>query len=94
MRACTQVRLQADTLVTLKLFDEAGAVHAFTVCYAQIPTEGLKMTEQESMLIANVIRPFALLALFVLVVIPIRMLIWRILPNGRLKRFLFRRIGD
>lgn len=52
------------------------------------------MTEQESMLIANVIRPFALLALFVLVVIPIRMLIWRILPNGRLKRFLFRRIGN
>ena len=52
------------------------------------------MTESESMIIANIIRPFALLILFVAVVIPIRMLIERILPNGKLKRFLFRRIGD
>lgn len=46
------------------------------------------------MLIANVIRPFALLLLFVVVVIPVRMLLQRIIPEGKIKRFLFRRIGD
>ena len=51
------------------------------------------MTEAESMTIANVLRPFAVLLFFVIIVIPLRMILERLIPPGRLKALLFRRIS-
>jgi hypothetical protein len=39
------------------------------------------------------LRPFVLLATFVLIVIPIRVLVMRIIPDGKIKRILNKRIN-
>lgn len=43
--------------------------------------------------IALLIKPFALLVLFVLVLYPARWAVQRYLPDGKLKRLLLRRVG-
>jgi hypothetical protein len=43
--------------------------------------------------IAILIKPFVALAFFGLIVLPIKMLFERVLPEGRIKRLLFKRIG-
>lgn len=39
------------------------------------------------------LRPFLLLFLMVAIVIPIELAIWYLLPDGKIKRFLFKRIN-
>lgn len=43
--------------------------------------------------IAILIKPFVLLVFFGLIVLPIKLLFQRFLPDGRIKRLLFKRIG-
>lgn len=46
----------------------------------------------DSWVIALIIRPLALLVFMVLIVVPIEYLFWKIIPEGRVKRFLFQRL--
>jgi hypothetical protein len=47
----------------------------------------------EPWLIGVVLRPFAALVLFGLIALPIRMVLYKFLPDGWLKRLLLRPIG-
>jgi hypothetical protein len=44
--------------------------------------------------IAMLVRPFMLLILSVLILIPVRLAVQRRMKDGKLKRLLLRRIGD
>lgn len=44
-------------------------------------------------LIALLLKPFASLILFGLIVLPIKMLLYRIIPPGKVKDLLFREFG-
>lgn len=41
--------------------------------------------------LSGMFRPLLLLLLFAVVVIPLTMLLWRVIPDGKIKRFLFKR---
>lgn len=41
---------------------------------------------------AIVIRPIITIIMFVFIVYPIKRLIWRLMADGKLKRFLFKRL--
>lgn len=43
---------------------------------------------------AILLKPFVLLVLMVLVVFPIKWLIWKLMKDSPLKRALFKKIGD
>jgi len=48
----------------------------------------------EPWILAVIIRPFALLVLFVLIVLPIKYVVWRVMKDGKLKRILFTRFDQ
>lgn len=52
------------------------------------------MESWEISALATFLRPFALLVLLVVVVYPIKWLIWKYMKDSPLKRSLFKKIGD
>jgi hypothetical protein len=53
---------------------------------------GLGEGEMEPWAIAILIKPIALLIFFGFIVLPIKLLFQRIIPDGRIKRLLFKRL--
>ena len=45
----------------------------------------------EDSFLAAALRPILMLAVFAAIVIPIRLLLEKIIPNGKIKEFLFKR---